>query len=112
MMTNLTTQLLNDETGFIVSAELILVSTIAVLSLVVGLTETANAVNQELEDVGSAFGSVNQTYRYSGLRTPKGKTSGSLFDDDRDNCDSQNDIRPTEAEGEGFGGYYDRGSDY
>ena len=54
------TQLLNDDAGFIVSAELILVSTIAVLALVVGLSEVSFGVNQELEDLGAALGSINQ----------------------------------------------------
>ncbi len=36
-MTNIFTKLINDEAGFIVSAELILVATIAVLGVVVGL---------------------------------------------------------------------------
>ena len=33
--------LINDESGFIVSAELVLVSTIAVLGMIVGLSEVA-----------------------------------------------------------------------
>jgi hypothetical protein len=39
-----------DEAGFVVSAELILVATIGVLSLVVGLAEISHGINQELED--------------------------------------------------------------
>ena len=52
-MTTLKT-LLNDENGFIVSAELIIVATIVVLSMAVGLSEISFSVNNELEDVGSA----------------------------------------------------------
>jgi Flp pilus assembly pilin Flp len=59
-------QLLDDEAGFIVSAELVLVGTIAVLSMVVGLASVSNAVNSELNDVAQAFDSANQSYRYSG----------------------------------------------
>ncbi|HAW27080.1 MAG TPA: branched-chain amino acid aminotransferase, partial [Planctomycetaceae bacterium] len=54
-MKNIINQLINDEAGFIVSAELVLISSIAVLAMIVGLSEVANNVNQELEDVGSAF---------------------------------------------------------
>lgn len=108
-MTNVFHELLNDDVGFIVSAELVIVATIAVLAMVVGLSEVANAVNQELEDVGAAFGAVNQTYRYAGLDSKKAKWHGSLFDDERDNCDSQFDLRPTEAESEGNNRYYDSG---
>lgn len=91
-MRNICTQLINDEAGFIVSAELILVATIAVLALVVGLTEVASAVNQELEDVASAFGSVNQSFRFQGYATCKGQSTGSTFTDTVDECDSQYDI--------------------
>jgi hypothetical protein len=47
-MSNLFTALINDEAGFIISAELVLVSTIAVLAMVVGLSEVALNVNNEL----------------------------------------------------------------
>ena len=89
---NILAQLKNDEAGFIVSAELILVSTIAVLGMVVGLAEVSHGVNQELEDVGSAFGAVNQTYEYSLSHGAKGGVVGSCFDDIADDCDSQFDV--------------------
>ena len=38
-------QLWNDEAGFVISAELVLVLTIAVLAMIVGLSEAAVAVN-------------------------------------------------------------------
>lgn len=79
----------HDEAGFVISAELILVSTICVIGLVVGLTEISYGVNQELEDVGSAVGSVNQSFYYSGVTGFKGRAVGSLFADAYDTCDSQ-----------------------
>lgn len=82
-----------DENGFVISAELIIVATIAVLSMVVGLAEVSHGVNQELEDVGAAFGAMQQSYVYRGLQTAdKGSIVGSYFDDDGDHCDSQYDI--------------------
>ncbi|HWL09760.1 MAG TPA: branched-chain amino acid aminotransferase [Planctomicrobium sp.] len=101
-MANITTQLLHDEAGFIVSAELVLVSTILVIGMVVGLSEVANGINQELEDVGSAFGSINQSFCFSGFTGHKGHVVGSYFDDAEDFCDSQFDItcdNPPVAEG-------------
>lgn len=89
---NVLTCLWKDEAGFVVSAELILVSTIVVLSLVVGLAEVSNGVNEELEDVGSAIGSINQSFRYSGFCGHKGAIVGTNFIDGPDYCDSQNDI--------------------
>lgn len=94
-------QLVGDETGFVVSAELILVATIGVLSLVVGLAEISHGVNQELEDVGAAFGAMQQSYVYRGLQTAdKGSIVGSIFVDDGDHCDSQYDIVGTRPVGE------------
>ncbi len=98
-MTNILTNLLHDEAGFIVSAELVLVATIGVLSLIVGLSEVAFNINQELEDVGSAIGSINQTYQYNGAAGHKGQSSGSAFWDNRDagdcDCDIVCSVSPT-----------------
>ncbi|MDA0835039.1 MAG: branched-chain amino acid aminotransferase [Planctomycetota bacterium] len=82
----------HNDAGFIISAELVLIASIAVLSLVVGLTEVSYGINNELEDVGSAFGSVNQSYRYNGVAGHKGKAWGSAFWDYRDDCDGECDI--------------------
>ena len=53
-----------DEAGFVVSAELALVSTIATLGMVTGLAEASNSVHNELHDVGSAVGSLDQSFSY------------------------------------------------
>jgi len=99
-MTTLITRLLNDENGFLMSAELILIGTIVVLGLVVGLSEVSFAINNELEDVASAFSSMNQSYSASGSYSQKGRRSGSGFDDERDDCDSQWDIQGSGWQGE------------
>jgi len=85
-------QLLNDEAGFIVSAELVLVATIAVLGVIVGLSEVALNVNNELEDVGSAFACIQQSYCVDGIYGHKGGTSHSSFGDEAEFCDGQFDI--------------------
>ena len=84
--------LLNDEAGFIVSAELVLISTIAVLGLIVGLSEVALNINNELEDVGTAFNCVQQSYCVDGFRGHKGKTEMSHFQDSADFCSGEFDI--------------------
>lgn len=53
-----------DESGFVVSAELALVGTIATLGMVTGLAEASNNVHNELHDVGSAVGSLDQSFSY------------------------------------------------
>ena len=91
-MTRVASALLNDEAGFIVSAELVLISTITVIGLVVGLSEVSININNELEDVGSAFGALNQGYSYAGACGHKGSSTGTCFHDQNDFCDGQNDI--------------------
>ena len=88
-------QLLNDEAGFIVSAELVLIATILVLGLIVGLSQVQHAVVEELNDVAHAIGSLNQSYYYSGFRATKNNgnatkslTRGSAFEDHADSCDT------------------------
>jgi hypothetical protein len=89
----LLTKLVHDDAGFIVSAELVLVSTIVVLGMIVGLAEIGSAVNQELEDVASAFGSVNQSFQYQAAHGGKGCSTGSAYWDSADECDDDCDVQ-------------------
>jgi Flp pilus assembly pilin Flp len=91
-MTNLINKLVRDEAGFIVSAELVLISTIAVLGLVVGLSEVSINVNNELEDVGSAFSAMSQSFSAQGAWGHKGNKGCSSFQDGCDFCSGQNDV--------------------
>ncbi len=85
----------NDENGFVVSAELVLVLTIGVLSMIVGLHAVAKSVTQELNDLSSAFGAIDQSYCYNGLRKDwHSKVEGSAFDDQQDDCDCSIIIQP------------------
>ncbi|QDV48249.1 Flp family type IVb pilin [Gimesia fumaroli] len=92
-MKNIINQLINDEAGFIVSAELVLISSIAVLAMIVGLSEVANNINQELEDVGSAFSSIDQSYQLSYAHGHKACTESSSFYDQSDFCSGQWDVQ-------------------
>ena len=89
---NILNALKNDENGFVVSAELILVGTILVLGMIVGLTELSYGVNEELEDLGSAIGAVNQTYHFTLASSRKGEVAGSTYRDFVDKCDDDCDI--------------------
>jgi hypothetical protein len=101
MLTNLATRLLHDEAGFVVSAELVLVSTIAVLAMIVGLSEVAININNELEDVGAAFGSINQSYNLAGVQGHNGyNTVGSSYLDKVDFCDNDCNVVSGEIAGE------------
>jgi hypothetical protein len=72
--------------------------------MVVGLSEVALAVNQELEDVACAYGVVNQGYRYSGLTGHDATLNGGNFQDSTDFCDGANNITGTVGSNESFSG--------
>ncbi len=84
----------NDESGVILSAELVLIGTILVLGMIVGLVNLQVAVVHELADLGDAFGNLSQSYNTSGLTIKKtygnkfkAATYGATFRDMEDNCD-------------------------
>ena len=89
---NILNTLRNDENGFVVSAELVLVGSILVVGMIVGLTELSFGVNEELVDVGSAIGCLNQTYYFTLASGHKGEAVGSTFLDFEDECDGQDDL--------------------
>lgn len=84
-----------DEHGFIISAELVLVLTIAVLGMVVGLTAVRDSVTEELNDLAHAFGAINQSFNFNGLKKCRNHgdlhafVAGSGFNDTTDDCDCQ-----------------------
>lgn len=83
----------NDENGFVISAELVLVLTIAVLSMIVGLAEVSTAVITELNDISNAIGFLDQSYFLTGFGArsgvkPKAWTNGASFVDHTDDCDT------------------------
>ena len=59
-------RLWDDEAGFIISAELVLIATILVIGLIVGLVVLRNQIVQELVDVGQAIGSLSQSFCFGG----------------------------------------------
>ncbi len=84
----------NDEAGVILSAELVLISTILVLGMVAGLVELQCAVVAELSDLSSAFGNLDQSYQTSGFLShktnvceSKSRTKGASYRDNADTCD-------------------------
>ena len=75
-----------NESGAVLSTELVLVSTIVALGMITGLKSLADNVNAELSDLGSAIHSVSQGYTFNGLSANGtsgsaviAKTSGSSF---------------------------------
>lgn len=94
-------KLFNDEAGFIISAELVLVLTIGVLAMVVGLASLRDAITEELVDLSNAFGAISQSYNYRTVTRAAtfataaqgvnhGTANGSGFNDSLDDCDCAN----------------------
>lgn len=87
------TSLWNDESGVILSAEIVLIGTILILGMIVGLVELQCAVVAELSDLSSAFGNLDQSYTTSGFSSAKGngrwkaRTYGASYYDRADTCD-------------------------
>ena len=87
--------LLNDESGLVISTELVLVVTLAFTAVAVGLAAARDALTQELNDVSEMVGTVDQSYNVSGIRKARnhGKyhatCSGFGFNDRSDQCDCE-----------------------
>jgi len=86
-------KLWNDEVGFIVSAELVLVATILVIGMITGLASVRDAVITELADVGGAISVVNQSFTFGGASAHSSTTAGSSFADFRDFCDGGDGVQ-------------------
>ncbi len=86
-------KLFNDETGFLISAELVLIFTLMFCAVVVGFAVVRDSLVQELGDVAEAIGALDQSYNYRSIRAPlenggdHARCSGSGFNDEEDDCD-------------------------
>lgn len=88
--------LLRDERGFVITAELVLISTVLILGLVAALSAVKVAIAGELGEVAGSIGSLNQSYYTNGFhggRSLSGvvhaRTYGSAFLDREDSTDEQ-----------------------
>ena len=86
-------KLYNDENGFLISAELMLIITLAFCMAAVGWAAVRDALVHELNDVSHAVGAVSQSYSVTGFKKeknygkPHGECSGFGYNDDADECD-------------------------
>ena len=74
-------QLWNDETGAVLSAELIMVTSILVAGLASGLSQIRNSMLSEMSNVSNMISSVNQSYTYAGAHGSASSTAGSYYID-------------------------------
>ena len=75
----------NKKAGFIVSAELLLITAILVIGLIAGLASVRDAMTAELADTAAAIDAIDHSYTYADIVTTgvpvPAEISGSLFDD-------------------------------
>ncbi|MFN9718376.1 MAG: hypothetical protein ACK58L_06775 [Planctomycetota bacterium] len=69
----------NDEHGVLLSAEAVVVGTIAVVGLTTGLTVVSRSVSEELRDVAFAIRSLDQSYSIPAQEGCGARTAGSSF---------------------------------
>jgi Flp pilus assembly pilin Flp len=72
-------KLWRDESGVLLSAEAVVVGTVAVVGLTTGLTVVAKSVNEELQDVAFAIRSLDQSYSIPAQEGCGARTAGSSF---------------------------------
>lgn len=83
-------QLLNDENGFIVSAEMVLVLTLCFCCTAVGFAIIRDSLVSELADFGEAIGTLDQSFGFQSISAgAHGSCAGAGFDDREDNCDCE-----------------------
>lgn len=89
-MKNFAQRFWTEETGAIISAEIMLVATILVIGVIVGLKSVRDSVVTELADVAQAIANVNQSYCYSGTCGHGAESGGGHYNDSQDFCDGNN----------------------
>lgn len=68
-----------DDRGAVLTAETVLIGSVAVLGVTVGLSTVATAVNDELKEVGFAIRSLDQSYGFVGQSSCRAWTAGSYY---------------------------------
>lgn len=80
-------RLWRDESGFVVSSELIFIATIVVIGMITGLTTVRDQVGLELADVADAVSELDQSFSFAAITATVGSVAGSTFNDQPDFCE-------------------------
>lgn len=84
-MRNVLQRLWHDDQGALLATEWVFIATILVIGLVAGLKSVQQAAVNELEEVASAIGALDQTYSFGGTSGCCGFTAGSSYRDEAAN---------------------------
>lgn len=72
-------KLWNDEYGILLSAEAVVVGTVAVVGISAGMSMVASSINGELKDVAMSIRSLDQSYTIPAQEGCGARTAGSSF---------------------------------
>ena len=80
-------QLWSDQSGAIISLEIVLAGTILGVGVITGLSSLRDAAITELADVGGAIAWLDQSYHLHGVKAHSASTGSTWHHDQRDFCD-------------------------
>jgi Flp pilus assembly pilin Flp len=80
-------RLWKDESGAIISLEIVLIGTILGIGVITGLSSLRDAVITELADVGGAIAWLDQSFHYHGSTAHSASTASTWHQDAPDFCD-------------------------
>ena len=80
-------QLWNDQSGAVVSLEIVLAATILGIGVITGLSSLRDAAITELADVAGAVAWLDQSYHLHGVKSHSASTASTWHHDLRDYCD-------------------------
>jgi hypothetical protein len=86
---------LDDKGSGLVSMEIVFLGTLLVLGLITGWVGLRNVINNELQELASAYGALSQSYSFAGLSGCAANTAGSATRPE--DCD-QTRIKGTSAQ--------------
>lgn len=88
----------NDQAGFVISTELMIVATLLVLGMIAGLVSIRSQIVQELGDVAAAISEFDQTFSFAAITGHTSSMAGADFDDALDFCENAITDDPVGAE--------------
>jgi hypothetical protein len=90
-MRKILSRLWQDDAGFVVSTELVLVATILVVGVTIGQATLRDAVISELADTADMVNNINQSYSYTSVTGHSSSVAGSALNDVEDFCEAGTD---------------------
>ena len=82
----------DDQRGFVISSETILIAVMLAIGLMAGASSVRDSVISELSDVSGSFQDINQSYTINGVEGHSSNSAGMNNIDESDHCDDADDV--------------------